>query len=766
MRVGRAHDRERDVTGEQFGALAPQAQRPRDHQQLGRAGIVDTRHPSAVQAGEQFAAALDVHRAPVVGVDQREVPQLGALVHVRHAGTGQVQQRGGERVGSARRDEVAHDALHDRARRAESGIDQRVHARLERLIGIGPAGADVALARRLLGVCVQPLGEGGIVRPCAHDRLPQQRVERTIAGGALRTQRVERRRPAIGHLREHRQACADIGGAFRVVRRQGRQRSRPRRLPTREGGVQTLDRQSELRRIAAHLGERGEARVSVEGAIFDTFGHHRPGRLHETTRQLGRGVRDGIGDLGERIRQVGTPKGCRSHGIREHVGAGGKIRAVDGEGCQQLRECVARAIVAQTGPQGRRQAADEPPHLRRLRRVGDLPLGPGDHVGPTQPGAAQPLVLCGESRLTDRVDEHAVDLPERVVAGGARRRPPARQLLAGLEDLLHVDGEAASRPGAARLCDRRGERVEIAAWIGEAVGVVDAQAVDEPLSHPSEDLDVRRREHVGQLHAHPRERGHREETAVVELRGIPPPRREPPVLAFEHVANGRAVGRRVQRRRAGCEGEDEVVVAGRPGLVVGGRRPYLDLAGAEHLVEVAAQHRQHDAFGAVRPIDVEALRESGSAPVGQDVPPPRVLGRIGNALMVRHDVDEDAEARGPCGVDEALEPSPAAPIVVHSRRVDDVVAVVGAGGRLQDRRQVCPVDAEIAQVVGDGGGGIQVERRTHLQTVGGCGKTAAVGDHGQCGSSVCGAGERTMSIGTVSAASDAATEWSTSGLSS
>jgi hypothetical protein len=30
----------------------------------------------------------------------------------------------------------------------------------------------------------------------------------------------------------------------------------------------------------------------------------------------------------------------------------------------------------------------------------------------------------------------------------------------------------------------------------------------------------------------------------------------------------------------------------------------------------------------------------------------------------------------------------------------------------------------------------------------------------------CGAGERTMSIGTVSAASDAATEWSTSGFSS
>ena len=269
------------------------------------------------------------------------------------------------------------------------------------------------------------------------------------------------------------------------------------------------------------------------------------------------------------------------------------------------------------------------------------------------------------------------------------------------------------------------------------------------------------------LLAQTRQRGHREEPPVVQLLGIPPPRRHPPVLPLQHVAHREAVGGRVQRRGARCQRQHEVVVARRAESVVVARRGcHLDLAAAEHLVERPAAHRQHDALGAVLPVDVERGRARRAAPVGEHVRPPRVLGRVGDALMVRHDVDEDAETGVPCRRDETRQPVGAAAVGVHARGVDDVVAVVGAGRRLQDRRQVRPVDAEVVHVAGDGGRGIQVERRPHLQPIGRGGGAAAVVAHGQCGSSVCGAGERTMSMGTVRAASDAATEWSTSGLSS
>ncbi|WP_455133788.1 hypothetical protein [Microbacterium aurum] len=51
------------------------------------------------------------------------------------------------------------------------------------------------------------------------------------------------------------------------------------------------------------------------------------------------------------------------------------------------------------------------------------------------------LRVLGEHQRAAGVGEHPIDLPERVVPGRALGRPPARQLLAGLEDLLDVDGE-------------------------------------------------------------------------------------------------------------------------------------------------------------------------------------------------------------------------------------------------------------------------------------------------------------------------------------
>ena len=107
-----------------------------------------------------------------------------------------------------------------------------------------------------------------------------------------------------------------------------------------------------------------------------------------------------------------------------------------------------------------------------------------------------------------RVDEHPVDQAERVVAGGAGGRPGRRQLLAGLEDLLDQHVGAAGQ---------RGEVVEVAARVAQAVGVVDAQPVDEALVEPAQDLDVGSSNTSGSSTRIAGQRVDREEAPVVEL---------------------------------------------------------------------------------------------------------------------------------------------------------------------------------------------------------------------------------------------------------
>jgi hypothetical protein len=171
-------------------------------------------------------------------------------------------------------------------------------------------------------------------------------------------------------------------------------------------------------------------------------------------------------------------RGCRGHGIRQQLAAGRKVRAVDGEGGEQLGERVAGTVVAEVGAHGVGQAADETTDLGGLRGVGDLALRAGDHVVPVHGPAAQALVERGQRRRAGRVDEHPVDLAERVVARGAV--------------VAHQPGS--SSPGSRIFSTRRERRgstrrrglataaasVEVAARVGEAVGVVDAQTVDEP----------------------------------------------------------------------------------------------------------------------------------------------------------------------------------------------------------------------------------------------------------------------------------------------
>ncbi len=99
------------------GRARPQSQRANGHVQLGEAPSSARssggRPRTVVDRAFERARALEVDGPPVVGIDEAEIPQLGALVQVGHAGGGALQDellRHGERVRRHGRDQ-SHEGV-------------------------------------------------------------------------------------------------------------------------------------------------------------------------------------------------------------------------------------------------------------------------------------------------------------------------------------------------------------------------------------------------------------------------------------------------------------------------------------------------------------------------------------------------------------------------------------------------------------------------------------------------------------------------------
>ena len=421
------------------------------------------------------------------------------------------------------------------------------------------------------------------------------------------------------------------------------------------------DRDAELARVAAHLVERHEARVPVEGGVLDALGHRRAAQLLEPSGQLVVAVVQPGTQRGDRVGQLGPPLRGQRQGVVEVLGPVGQIGAVHLERGGDLADRLGR--VGQLRDQPRHPAA-----LGDQQFLDDQVLAGDDVVGDGLLVAGQPLVERGEGGLGRAVDEDAVDLAHRVVAGGAGHRPVGRQVLAGFEDLL--DGD----PGV------RGQRVEpaqVVAGVDQTVGVVDPQPGD-PGGGPLRDQHVGGLEDGRILHPHPGQRGHGEEAAVGELAVAARPVHQLVVLAGVHRVGVVARGHGPRRGR-----EPMLVVAQ---LVV------HDLEGG-----VVAEHREQDLVPA--PVDVEPVGVRGVAPQTQDVPPGRVLGRLGDPDVVGDDVDHHAQPGVPGGGEHRVETGLSAAVGVDGGRVGGVVAVGRADRRLQDGGEVDRADPEVAQVV-------------------------------------------------------------------
>ncbi|MDQ0735748.1 hypothetical protein QFZ50_002211 [Arthrobacter agilis] len=215
---------------------------------------------------------------------------------------------------------------------------------------------------------------------------------------------------------------------------------------------------------------------------------------------------------------------------------------------------------------------------------------------------------------------------------------------------------------------RRSSRVALG--IGEAVGVVDPQAVHEALVEPSPHFAMALLEHPRHLDAQAREGVHAEEAPVVEFAVGAAPVHELIVLAGMHL------GTRVTRMRRTLGDRVPVVVVAQ--LTVDDRE-------LVQFVVAVAQDGDADPPAVGVPVDVERLRHARGTALPEELPPPGVVGGRLDAHVVGHDVDEHPHARGPGGLAERSEAAGTAAVGVDGGGVGHVVAVAGPLLRRQDR---------------------------------------------------------------------------------
>lgn len=680
--AARSVPRHRPVAGEQLRVRPPQPQGPRHHQQLRRAIGVDRGPPAVVQTRQHLPAYVEVDRAAVVGVDERVVPQLGALVGVRHPGHRELHQLLPERVAPAGRGDRRREfgQLVVQARVVVHQVDHGVQRLLEGQVRVRPTGRGRRFPGGLLDVRVQPLP---FDRPRADGGLPQQVGEGRVGQRSVLHPGRDLLAPALRQLAEHGEAGPHVLAAFGVVGGEGGHAHRPADLPGGGEAVELRRRHPEVGGAVADLVQRDEPTPPVERGVLDALGHHSAGELREAASQLVVGVAQPAGDRVQGDGQVGsaTP-GLRAGGGEVLVGVR-RVAPVDGERGGQLGE-------RGSGLLGRHLGGEhgQPGQLGGEQSGGGGQLG---LVGQVLPGGVVPDeagVQHREVALRVGVDEEPADCGESVVAGRAVHRP-VRQLLPVLQDLLHHE------PGLRRGSPQPGQ---VAGGVAQAVRVVDADAVDLPVGGPAQDQLVGGGEHRRVLHAQPGQAGNGKEPAVRQLGVTPTPGDQLVVLPVVHLPRAAVAG-------AVGDREAVLVVAQLPVdqlEVVQGRR-------------VVGQHRQQQP--APVPVDVKPVGVRRVAPPAQHVPPGRVGRRHRDTGVVGHDVDDQPELLVAQRAQQPLPSGLTAQLGVDRPVVDHVVAVRGAGGGGQQRGAVEVADAEVGEVVEDPGGGVQVEAGADLHAV-------------------------------------------------
>ncbi len=597
----------------------------------------------------------------------------------------------------------------------------------------------LGLAHRLDQVSAEAFPrDRAVVAVRAPRRLPPEvlhaavELRRAVGLGGF-AHRRDRLVPFLAVLAEDPELRAHVLGALGVVGREPGHRVGERRLLVGRPGVEARRGEGEPGGGGADLGQREQVGPAVVGGVLDALGHHGAARLLEAgdefaARRLVRAsraadlealeqvdddleglvalrVEDGSGAFGGGVDRLDGVGGGRS--------AGDDVGAVAAEGREHGAQAVvegAPGVVAEAHVGGADGVGErgEAVGLARERHLDDLALGLVDHRGEGAHGVAGDAVhRAGERGRARGVAQERADAPGGVVPRRARGLPRRGEGLLVLEDLLDDD------PGVVRGV---GEAREVAGRVGEAVGVVDAQAVEGAVAHEVDHEAVGGVEDLGILDAERDEGADVEEAAVVELLVGDAPVGEAVVLLGDEGVEGERFG-------AGADGEDVVVVAEDGDLAAfleagDGHRVERELAGGEDGADALAEDGHEDGVAA-GPVDVEPVREGGVGALGEHGPEGAVVvdGRR-DGHVVGDEVRDEAHVALVGGFGEGAEAFCPAEDGGDVGVVDDVVEVGGAGGGAEDGAQVEVGDAQGLEIREAGGGVGEGEAFVELEPVG------------------------------------------------
>ena len=248
--------------------------------------------------------AREVHRPPVVRVDQRVLPQLGALVDVGHARHGQLDQLLAERVRPAGRGDQRVQLVPGRAQPGVvvRQVDRRVHRRLEARIRrrsrwcrrwprASPSPRTRASAPARSARPRPGSGPGSSRRPGWAPPWRPGRSRRTPpTRSGISASTASRARTSSPRL---------VSWVDRPVIDSG-----CRCLPLGLQRVELRQRDAELPRVAAHLVQGDEPGVAVVGGVLDALGH---GGAAELLHPHGPARRDGSCSRGLRAGERPRP---------------------------------------------------------------------------------------------------------------------------------------------------------------------------------------------------------------------------------------------------------------------------------------------------------------------------------------------------------------------------------------------------------------------------------------------------------------------------
>ncbi len=406
------------------------------------------------------------------------------------------------------------------------------------------------------------------------------------------------------------------------------------------GMVERRHRHPELPRIAAHLVEREQTGIAIEGSVLHRFGHDRTGVLleaHGEAQHLAAPERlPAPGEIaGERVVHevqdlaVGSapaPPGLldRPVDVAPILRRGlalADVRAIDGEvrhdGLQRIAQALHRVVARAPVPFGDAlERVGEDVQLTRQQRLDHRVLGRQHHVPERPPIADEVAIEQVPGALAGGIDEETVDQAREIVPRRAGNLPVRSQRLVMRENLLDHDVESPPSVRIAMRGVRPCERLQLAAvapGIEQAVDVVESDALHAAFPDHATEQAVCGVEERAVLHANAGELVDVEEAPVVDLVGADPPEGQPVVLALEQ---------RVQRPEALRIAGGAVECSGRVGHEPG----RLGMAGTER-AEIGLE-RRHLAVRFLappgRPVGATKITcdplEGGLGPVGTGPP--------------------------------------------------------------------------------------------------------------------------------------------------